>query len=298
MVYLSTIKFLLINTNFKKILKAVKFFLIDKIKRKNIKNHKQELMINNCKMKILPNDEGISPELLIYGVHEPLTTDLIQTEVKPGMTILDIGSNIGYYAILESKLIGSTGKIFSIEPSPQNFKLLQENLEIQDTNNFQIFNLAIGNKNEKLEFLISKKSNWSKIKQESDIIGENDTVITVPVKTLNLFCEDNNLEKINLIRMDVEGYEEKIIEGGKEILRKMKPILMIEIHKMYLGKKRTIKILNELNDLGYTVKYYYPRIFDTPIIAEKKDIKKISIDELIIQLNNNKIPEAFQLTLV
>ena len=71
------------------------------------------------------------------------------------MTILDIGSNIGYYAILESKLIGSTGKIFSIEPSPQNFKLLQENLEIQDTNNFQIFNLAIGNKNEKLEFLIS-----------------------------------------------------------------------------------------------------------------------------------------------
>ena len=165
-------------------------------------------------------------------------------------------------------------------------------------NNFKIFNLAIGNKNAKLEFLISEKSNWSKIKEDSDIIGKNDTIITVPVKSLNLFCKENNLEKIDLIRMDVEGYEEKIIEGGKEILKNFKPILMIEIHKMYLGKERTIKILKELNELGYEIKYYYPRIFDTPIIAEKKDIKKISIEELVIQLNKNKSPEAFQLTLI
>jgi FkbM family methyltransferase len=298
MVYLNTIKYLIIHGNFRKITKSIKFYVIDKIKRRNISSVKNELNINNCKMKILSKDEGISSELIIYGVHEPLTTELILSEIKPGMTILDIGSNIGYYAILESNLIGTTGKIYSIEPSPINFKLLEENLKLQKMNNFEIFNLAIGNKNEKLEFLISEKSNWSKIKQDSDIIGKNDTIITVPVKSLNLFCKENNLDKIDLIRMDVEGYEEKIIEGGKEILKKIKPILMIEIHKMYLGKERTIKILKELNELGYEIKYYYPRIFDTPIIAEKKDIKKISINELIMHINKNKAPEAFQLTLI
>jgi len=284
--------------DFGKIIKSIKFYVIDKIKRRNLTIVKNELNINNCKMKILSKDKGISSELIIYGVHEPLTTKLILSEIKPGMTILDIGSNIGYYAILESNLIGTTGKIYSIEPSPINFKLLEENLKLQKMNNFKIFNLAIGNKNDKLEFLISEKSNWSKIKEDSDIIGKNDTIITVPVKSLNLFCKENNLEKIDLIRMDVEGYEEKIIEGGKEILKNIKPILMIEIHKMYLGKERTIKILKELNELGYEIKYYYPRIFDTPIIAEKKDIKKISIEELVIQLNKNKAPEAFQLTLI
>jgi len=298
MVYANTIKYLIMCGDFRKIIKSIKFYVIDKIKRRNLTIVKNELNINNCKMKILSKDKGISSELIIYGVHEPLTTKLILSEIKPGMTILDIGSNIGYYAILESNLIGTTGKIYSIEPSPINFKLLEENLKLQKMNNFKIFNLAIGNKNDKLEFLISEKSNWSKIKEDSDIIGKNDTIITVPVKSLNLFCKENNLEKIDLIRMDVEGYEEKIIEGGKEILKNIKPILMIEIHKMYLGKERTIKILKELNELGYEIKYYYPRIFDTPIIAEKKDIKKISIEELVIQLNKNKAPEAFQLTLI
>ena len=125
MVYANTIKYLIMCGDFGKIIKSIKFYVIDKIKRRNLTIIKNELNINNCKMKILSKDEGISSELIIYGVHEPLTTKLILSEVKPGMTILDIGSNIGYYAILESNLIGTTGKIYSIEPSPINFKIIR-----------------------------------------------------------------------------------------------------------------------------------------------------------------------------
>jgi len=298
MVYLSTIKYLIENKDLEKILKSIKFYLFDKIKKRNLKVTKKEIIINDCKMEILSNDEGISSELLIYGIHEPLTTHLIFDEVKSDMTVLDIGSNIGYYAVLESKLIGESGKIISIEPSPLNFKILEKNLKLQKIENFQTYNIAIGDKNEVIEFLVSKKSNWSKIKELNENPGENDEVIKVPLKTLDSFCKENNIMKIDLIRMDVEGYETNIISGAEETLKKFKPMLMIEVHKMYLGQKRTKEFLEKLNKFGYEIKYYYPRIFDTPIIADKKDIKKSSINELLKQLNVNKLPGAFQITLI
>lgn len=297
MVYASTIKYLIKNGDFNKILKSIKFYFIDKSKRKNLHLNEKQLIINGCKMRLLPNDEGISSELLIHRIHEPLTTHLISEEIKSGMTVIDIGSNIGYYAILESRLIGKLGKIFSIEPSPINFELLKENLELQDEKNFELYNLAIGDKNEEIEFLVSKKSNWSKIKEKTDIIGENE-VIKVFSKTLDEFCEQNKIESIDLIRMDVEGYEFNIIDGAKKTLKKFKPTIMMEIHKMYLGKEKTKKILEELKRFDYELKYYYPRIFDTPIIADTKDIKKASIDEVIEQLNQDKLPEAFQITAI
>lgn len=298
MVHFSTVKYLIKNRDFHKILLSVKFYIYDKIKRIVIDKTKKQIVVNNCQIEILPNDEGISTELLIHGIHEPLTTYLIMNHVKPSMTVLDIGSNIGYYATLESKLVTNTGNVISIEPSPINFRILEKNLELQKMENYQTFNLAIGDKNGEIEFLISEKSNWSKIREKNYVLRKNEKIIRVPVKTLDTFCEENLIKYVDLIRMDVEGYEKNIISGAKETLKKFKPMLMIEVHKMYLGRQKTQEFLKELSELGYEIKYFYPRIFDSPIIGNKKDIKKLSILDLLKQLENNTLPEGFQITLI
>lgn len=298
MVYPSTIKFLIKNGDFNKILRSIKFYLIDNFKKKNLVQKNNQLIINGCKMQILEKDDGISSELLSYGIHEPLSTQLMNKEVKSGMTIIDIGSNIGYYAILENKLVGKYGKVFSIEPSPKNFELLNRNLELQPQKNFQTYNLAINDKNEKIEFIINKKSNWSKIREPTDIIGKDDEVIKITSKTLDEFCNEEEIERIDLIRMDVEGLEVKIIEGSKNILKKYQPRIMMEVHKSHIGKRKTKQMLEELQKLNYNIQYYYPRIFDSPIIAEKKDIKKISMEQLINQLKEDRLPEVFQVILI
>ena len=83
----------------------------------------------------------------IYGTHEPLSTHLVLNEIKEKMVCLDLGSNIGYYAVIESNLVGKSGKIFAIEPSPTNFSLLKLNLEKQKMENFSVYNIAIGDTN-------------------------------------------------------------------------------------------------------------------------------------------------------
>ena len=258
---------------------------------------KNKLILGKYEFQTIENDEGISTELQIYESHEPLTTHLMINELKQDMVCIDLGSNIGYYAVIESNIIGESGKIFAIEPSPINFPILKLNLENQKKNNFVAYNIGIGDKNEEMEFIISAKSNWSRIRMNNEKINSEDKVIKIPVKTLNSFVNENDIKKIDILRMDVEGFEYSILLGANEVLEKFKPKLFIEIHKMYLGKEKTYQIFNELKNKKYEIKYYIPRIYDSPIIGKLKDIKKITIDEILNKLKNNTLPDTFQVML-
>ena len=297
MVHKNTIKFILKNGGFEKIIRAICFFVNDKIKRSNITFKKIKLILGKYEFQTIENDEGISTELQIYESHEPLTTHLIINELKQNMVCIDLGSNIGYYAVIESNIVGKSGKIFAIEPSPVNSPVLKLNLENQKKNNFSAHNIAIGDKNEEMEFIISTKSNWSKIRMNNEKVNSEDKIIKIPVKTLDYFVNENDIKKIDILRMDVEGFEYNILLGANEVLEKFKPKLFIEIHKMYLGKEKTYQIFNDLKNKGYDIKYYIPRIYDSPIIGKLKDIKKITIDEVQNKLKNNTLPDAFQVVL-
>ena len=297
MVHKNTIKFILKNGGFEKIVRATYFFVNDKIKRSNINFKKNKLILGKYEFQTIKNDQGISTELQIYESHEPLTTHLMINELKQDMVCIDLGSNIGYYAVIESNIIGESGKVFAIEPSPVNFPILKLNLENQKKNNFVAYNIGIGDKNEEMEFIISAKSNWSRIRMNNEKINSEDKVIKIPVKTLNSFVNENDIKKIDILRMDVEGFEYSILLGANEVLEKFKPKLFIEIHKMYLGKEKTYQIFNDLKNKKYEIKYYIPRIYDSPIIGKLKDIKKITIDEILNKLKNNTLPDTFQVML-
>ena len=298
MVQISTIKYLLKFGGPKKICKAAFFYFNDLIKKRNLDlSESKEIKINNYKMKTIANDKGISSELLIYGNHEPLTTKIILEELSENMNCVDIGSNIGYYVLLENMKIGKNGKIWAIEPSPENFSTLKENIELQNGENIKAFNFAIGDKNGEIEFVISKKSNWSKVKSENESVDSENKVINVPLKTLDSFAKENNLERVNLLRMDVEGYENKIILGATQFLNQFKPTIMLEIHKMIMGEKETRKILEKFKEINYENQYFVPRIYDSQIIGNENDIKQVSIDDLLEKLENNVLPDTFQMTL-
>ena len=298
MVYKNTIKYFLVVGGIKKISKAIIFYLYDNIKRKNLDLSQERIIsILDSKLKTISNDEGISSELIIHKIHEPLTTSLIIKKLTKEMHCIDIGSNIGYYAILESSKIGNNGMVWSIEPSPQNFEMLSKNIILNQRKNIKCYNIAIGEKNGTIDFLISKKSNWSKIKNESDHIGDEDKIIQVDIMTLDSFSEKNEIKKVDLLRMDVEGYERNIIEGSMNFLEKFKPIMMIEVHKMIIGNNGINEFLEKLQLMNYECEYFIPRVFDVPIIGDLNDIKNKSIKELLTINKKYGLPDTFQLVL-
>jgi FkbM family methyltransferase len=197
-------------------------------------------------------DEGISHDLIIDGIREANSVETFKQEVKEGDVVVDIGANIGYYALLEARLVGNNGKIYAIEPVRQNVELLRKNIEINGYSNIMSYELAIGDVNGVNSMYITKQRNKHTFREvvgtrkEKYVTGK----IDVEVVTLDDFLQ-NKLYP-NVIRMDVEGYEYQIIKGMKNTLQKKLPLkIFVEFHFHLLKQHESIEILETLKDAGF-----------------------------------------------
>ena len=178
-------------------------------------------------------------DLFLHKKREFLVTDHLMCDgiIKKGDVVLDIGANIGYYALIESQLVGANGKVYAVEPVRDNFELLKKNIRLNNLNNVKTFQLAFGNCNEESQIYISNSCNLCSMKKQSTggkIIG----VQNVSEETVDAFFA--NKPSPSFIRMDVEGFEYEIICGMLQTLKGDIRIL-VELHPKYLSEK-----MNEL----------------------------------------------------
>lgn len=230
----------------------ITFRIIKLLFYKLIKKRFVKINFFNSKMILDLHTPGISKTLLLYEKRELLETDIIISEIKDNMNILDIGANIGYYAIIEASLINN-GIIYAFEPDHRNIEILKKNIEL---NNFSdkiiLFPYAVGDKNCSKKFFLSKETNLS------SFLNNNKNINSVFVKCIKL---DNfkDIDKIDFIRMDIEGYECMAIDGMMYFLRNTKkPLkLMIEVHPYLYTKIKYnfCKRLHLLSNFGFYVKY-------------------------------------------
>jgi len=245
------------------------------------KNNEKIITVNGYKMSVIPDDPGISSELRIFNVHEPLTTHITLQELKNDMICLDIGSNIGYYVLMESKAVGNNGRVIAIEPSPQNFQQMKKSLELEKISNVDAYNFGAGEENGEGNFLIHERSNLGKIIPKGELIPEFSNVIKIPLKKIDSFIEEKKLNRLDFIRMDIEGYEIKLFEGLWNTLRKFKPMIQMEFHDILFSIEEKTKFFQRLKNEGYEIKYFIPRELDRPIVGDLNDVKDYKIDNYL-----------------
>lgn len=209
--------------------------------------------IQGNKMFLDMNDLGISRELALYGVHEQNSTNEVKKIITPGMKILEIGANIGYYALIETKLAGPGGQLYAIEPSPYNFEQLKKNLELNGVRNAYLHQAAFGEKRGKAMFYVYDRSNLSSFIKRTDM-GMASTEVEVEILTLDDFLTTKD---VDFIRMDVEGYEREILRGGEKAMAsgKKPKYFFIEVHSDLLHKKDSSarEIFELLKGYGYDI---------------------------------------------
>lgn len=251
--------------------------------QKIIKKGNYLVDIHGTKLMVIPDDEGLSAELLVFGYHERDTTEFVSKYLKKNMVCLDIGANIGYYSTLYSKIIGKNGLVIAIEPSPLNFRYLKKNLEFQKNLNSKLFNCACGNENGTVNFQVDVKANKCKVVKNVNP-DSNTEIIIVPLRTLNDIVEETKVNRIDFLKIDVEGYEMKTLDGAWESIRKFKPTIQIELHINRLGESVTNEIINRLKKEGYKIIYtdigkdetrFLPRKLKDQIQENQPNISKI-----------------------
>lgn len=183
---------------------------------------------------------------LYFGFRDSDISKLYELCVE-GSNVLDIGTNIGWVAHNLAR-ISKTGKVFGFEPDPFNFDRCAENSALNNLKNLIVFPWGLGSSNETIGMEIRTPSNFG-----GNRIAPTGTknAREVLIKKLDDVTEIHELNKIDLIKIDVEGYELKVLQGAERTLKKHHPILFIEIDDNNLRDQNDsasalIKILEEL----------------------------------------------------
>lgn len=153
--------------------------------------------------------------------------------VKEDSVCLDIGANIGLVSLAISQL-NPKSKVYAFEPTPEVYPYLKENIEINGIKNIIPFKLALSDKKQKLSFINVKNylaGNFSLNPKYSDkekkVYGD---FIQLDAVKLDDWAKKNKIKKIDFIKLDVEGAELHVLKGAKEILKKHKPLLVMEFN--------------------------------------------------------------------
>jgi len=209
------------------------------------------------KMCVVPGyRSAMTLSLLIHGcyIHEKLRTELFKTQIRQGMTVIDLGADIGYYTLLAAKLVGKNGGVFAFEPAPDNYALLTKNIALNGYKNVVPVQKAVSSENGQLKlFLCDYESMLSNLYTSYDERGKFVMVDTIP---LDEFFRDKDLP-IDFIKMDVEGAEMATLEGMTNIIEKNRNLkILVEVHADLLRKAGSSReeFLNKL--IGYGFKLY------------------------------------------
>jgi FkbM family methyltransferase len=168
-------------------------------------------------------DCGITPRILIEGKWEPLATRILESTLRPGDRMLDVGAHVGYFAMIAAPLVGDTGKIIAVEPNPEVYRYL---LNSTRANNFggriDIRHIAVGKERRDAVLHIYQRSQGSTTESElpARLLGEiKETPLNITVPMLTI--DDLGLEAegtFRLIKMDIEGGEISALRGAKQFL--------------------------------------------------------------------------------
>jgi FkbM family methyltransferase len=194
--------------------------------------------INDYSMLTFINRPGLAEELIRIGRHEKITSREIRKRLQPGDHVIDLGANIGYYAIMEALRVGTGGRVYAIEPVPENYDLLIKNIKLNKVEHIvQSYQLAIGNVKSTGLMNISKYMSQHSFLSHSqkNVIG----LIEVPMIPFKDFIEEEriDLDRLSLVRMDIEGFEAKILPDIIKIVKGRKNIsLEIEFHPLEIDK--------------------------------------------------------------
>ena len=199
---------------------------------------------------------GIHRDLFLYGIREPTATKILKKEVQEGMYVLDIGANIGYYALMEAKIVKSNGHVWAVEPSPDNAWFIERNITINGLDNITVHKVAMGDKIGTVYLDVYEEApNLNRVSFHK--AKGSMKKIPVEITTLDEFVKRNNIQKVDFMRFDVEGFECRIIKGGEKTLDKHSPKIFLEIHpkKMKEYNDTLEGMLEELSKFDYYIKY-------------------------------------------
>ena len=220
--------------------------------------NKPDLIVSRNRIKWKLNlSEGIDLSIFIFGCFEKDTSSALKRIIQPTNHVLDIGANVGAHALPIASLLDSSGRVLAIEPTQFAYTKLLDNLKLNPNlaNRINTYQLMLV-KNNSLDEKSELYSSWP-VDKEQDSRDTHGGVLKSTVgcskETLDEFCGRLNIEKLDVIKLDVDGSEAAVIDGGRKTLQKFHPVIVMELAPyVYENYNEFLSLISLLKKYNYS----------------------------------------------
>jgi len=155
---------------------------------------------------------------IYMGCYEPLNTSLFRRILSPGGVVVDVGANIGYFSLLAASLVGKTGKVIAVEAHPRNFEILSSAVRDNGLEQVTAVNIGLSDEIGSAQVIMADQNEFPN-RTASTVPQPGLSGPSVSLRRLDDCINDWKIDTIDLLKIDVDGFETKVLRGAAESLR-------------------------------------------------------------------------------
>lgn len=171
--------------------------------------------------------------------------EFVRHLLKPGMNVIDIGANYGIYTLISAAGVGTEGKVWAFEPATTTAAFLSKSLKRNKLDNVRLVCAGLSNQNGKARLVLNQNAELNSVINDEQCTGDHEQITLL---ALDDCLDDYGWDKIDFLKLDAEGFESNIIEGGKRFFKMNSPLVMFEIKH---GREWNLELVNKFLSLGY-----------------------------------------------
>ncbi|MBV9375442.1 MAG: FkbM family methyltransferase [Alphaproteobacteria bacterium] len=184
-------------------------------------------------------------------LHPPQVHPAVLGFLRPGSVVIDVGAHLGEWAVPLARKVGEAGRVLAIEPAPRAAAALETTLVANALHQAEPVRCAVGDHDGVAEFAVPIVTS-ARIDSGTARIGPacaGHEALQVPLRRLDSLADEYDLAALDLIKIDTEGHERRVLDGAADILRRHRPVLVIETGHEADGDRSAIR--DRLAGLGY-----------------------------------------------
>lgn len=172
--------------------------------------------------------DSVGAEICQNGCYEPETVELLRTILGPGDVYVDVGAYIGHHVLISSWCVGAGGAVHAFEAHPRTYEVLSRNIELNRCSNVVLNNTAVGETAGTADFFLADISEAGANSLGKTVHVSDRKTLVVNVLSLDSYFASKPVSHIELMKIDVEGAELLVLRGAAQVLKRHRPILILE----------------------------------------------------------------------
>ena len=207
---------------------------------------------DSVRLRLYPED-GCARLIYYFGEHSPGLAAFLDDNLKSGMTVVDVGANIGAFSLMAARRVGTGGRVLAVEPDPKTLANLVENVAVNGFVQVRAINCALGDSEGTTVLSATEESSRNFLLPASldSAVGSS-----VTVRTLDDVILEAGVDSVDYLKIDVEGYEMHVLRGAGQVIRGLRPrVIQLECIPRLLARYGSgpVAVGALLEEFGYRV---------------------------------------------